>query len=189
MPSRRIPFKPGEYYHIYNRGPDRGRIFFENENYLFLLNRINKYSHKFNISVLVYCLMPNHYHFLLRQNSHDTISVFMQRIFNSYTKAINKRYNRSGTLFEGRFKSKIVSAQAYLLHLCAYIHRNPLQAGLSSRLGDWAYSNLPEWLGLRKGALFKEKFRNELFTSEEKYLVFLEAYNSPDDLSKFISFE
>ncbi|KAA3657939.1 MAG: transposase, partial [Calditrichaeota bacterium] len=88
--KRRVQFVQGNYYHVYNRGANRDKIFREDENYLFLLKRLGKFALKFNISVIAYCLIPNHYHFLLRQNSEKSINDFMQRTFNSYTKAFNR---------------------------------------------------------------------------------------------------
>ena len=89
--------------------------------------------------------MPNHYHFLLRQTGDYSVSEFMQSIFNAYTKAFNKMYKRTGTLFEGPFKAIEVLKEDHLLHLCRYIHRNPLEAGLVKNISDWPYSNYTEW--------------------------------------------
>ena len=99
--KRPVQFEKGCYYHIYNRGANRETIFREDANYLFLLKRLSEQVMKKKISVVAYCLMPNHYHFLLRQDSNAAISELIQAIFNSYSKAFNKKYNRSGTLFEG----------------------------------------------------------------------------------------
>ncbi|MBC8181000.1 transposase, partial [candidate division KSB1 bacterium] len=112
---------------MYNRGTNDQNIFFSEENYLFFLKKVKKYKEKFCISVIAYCLMPNHYHFLLSQEADYSISQFIQAIFNSYAKAFNKMYNRTGTLFEGTFKSIHVHSSEYLVHLCRYVHRNPIE--------------------------------------------------------------
>ena len=130
MARRKTEFCKDNYYHIYNRGSCRQLVFQSNENYLFLLKRFGEALAGKSIEVIAYCLMPNHYHFLLRQDKEHTISDLMQKTFNSYSKAFNKMYNRSGTLFEGPFKSIHVDKDNYLIHLCRYIHRNPLEAGL-----------------------------------------------------------
>jgi REP element-mobilizing transposase RayT len=119
MSKIKTVFERGNYYHIYNREINKQVIFRENKNYLFLLDRVQKYVQKFDVSIIAYCLMPNHYHFLVRQNSDKSISDFIQAIFNSYTKAFNNRHNRSGPLFEGRFRLIKVDKQDYLIHLCA----------------------------------------------------------------------
>jgi len=131
-PYRRIQFTPGQYYHIYNRGSGHRSIFREQDNYLFVLRLVKKYASAFDISVIAYCLMPNHYHFLLRQDGTEAAGLLPQRVFNSYTKAFNKRYDCSGTLFEGRYEAIHVDKEGYLLHLCRYIHANPVKDGLDA---------------------------------------------------------
>lgn len=181
MPRRKRQFIAGEYYHIYNRGTNKCRIFLSDENYRFLLKRVKDAVAKFNIAVIAYCLMPNHYHFLLRQNSDLSISDFMQFIFNSYSKAFNAVYNRSGTLFEGPFQNVHVDKESYLIHLCRYIHRNPIdgEKPLVSNLMDWTYSNYPEWLELRNGTLVDKVFILERFQDKSAYQEFVLDYEPP----------
>ncbi len=136
MARREIAFLPGMYYHIYNRGAGRSLIFRAEENYRFLLRRVRENTTTYDISTIAYCLMPNHYHFAFRQDGDRPISALMQAVFNSYSKAYNKAYHRSGTLFEGPFQAVAIEKFEYLLHLCRYIHRNPLDAGLVSHPAD-----------------------------------------------------
>ena len=147
MSKREVVFLSGQYYHVYNRGANKEPIFRDEQNYLFLLKRIKKYAAQYQIAIIAYCLMPNHYHFLLRQDGEATVSDFMQAVFNSYTKAFNKMYARTGTLFEERFRAIAVQKYEYLLHLCRYIHRNPLNAGLVKHPAEWPFSNYLEWVG------------------------------------------
>lgn len=151
MPYRKVQFAQGQFYHIYNRGVAQQPIFQEKENYLFLLRRVKKYASAFDITVVAYCLMPNHYHFLLHQDDQIPAGRLPQRVFNSYTKAFNKRYDRTGTLFEGPLKAIHVDQDHYLLHLCRYIHANPVKHGLVSDLEQWPYSNYLEWIAARDG--------------------------------------
>ena len=118
MPYRKVQFARGYYYHVYNRGIEHQPIFQETDNYEFLLCRIKQYANTLQIAVVAYCLMLNHYHFLLRQDGDTSISLLMQRVFNSYTKAYNKRYGRQGTLFEGPYRAKHVDRESYLRHVC-----------------------------------------------------------------------
>ena len=99
MPQKRPEYFPGGIYHLYNRGAHRVTIFREPANYLFVLRNLKKYLRELNLSLLAYCLMPNHYHFLVRQNGTARAGLLTQRVFNSYSKAYNKRYQHSGTLF------------------------------------------------------------------------------------------
>ena len=176
MAHRKVIFLAGHYYHVYNRGSNRELIFRKPENYKFLLTRVKDNSSKFDITVVAYCLMPNHYHFLLRQDGEHTIGKFIQGIFNSYTKAFNKAFNRKGTLFEGPFKALLVEKETHLLHLCRYIHRNPLEAGLVTSLDDWPYSNYLEWVGRRSGNLYDEKFVQNHFVTSDEYESFVLDY-------------
>lgn len=186
MARRKIEFKAGHYYHIFNRGSNRELIFRESNNYRFLLSRVKDYSSRFNISVIAYCFMPNHYHFLLRQNGAELISAFVQRTFNSYTKAFNKTYQRTGTLFEGPFKSVHIDKDSQLIHLCRYIHRNPLEAGLVTNLEDWPYSNYLEWIGKRAGTLYDANFVQDQFINSDDYERFVLDYVPPKDMVRTI---
>src|SRR5574339_475510 len=103
-------WQKGMYYHIYNRGARQVTIFREAANYLFTISKIKEYSQAQKISVLVYCLMPNHYHFLVRQDGEESAGHLPQYVFNSYSKAYNQMYSHSGTLFEGRFRAKVVQS-------------------------------------------------------------------------------
>jgi len=120
--------------------------------------------------------MPNHYHFLLRQDGDQSAGLLPQRLFNSYTKAYNKRYDQSGTLFEGRYQAKEVGNENYLLHLCRYIHANPVKDALVSDLVDWEYSNYLEWIGERQGKLFDRDFVKEYFDAPQDYRNFVLDY-------------
>ena len=118
MPRRTIPFVPGVYYHIYNRGNNRQKIFFQSDNYRYFLYNMKKYLAPV-ASITAYCLMPTHYHILARvqtsevlddqnrigmkleKTSEVSLSRAMMRLSVSYTKAINKRFSRVGSLFQG----------------------------------------------------------------------------------------
>ncbi len=196
MPKARrdtVQFLPHGYYHIYNRGARRLTLFHENDNYIFVLNRIKKYLQRFDLAMIAYCLMPNHYHLLIRQNSEHAAGLLPQRVFNSYSKAYNKRYNHSGTLFEGRFKAKAVDSDAYLLHLCRYIHANPVKHKFCNELEEWPYSNYQEWIGSRQGTLIDRAFVDSRFPVADEYeafvLEFLRMSELPEELSYLKGFD
>ena len=117
--------------------------------------------------------MPNHYHFLIRQGTDHSAGLLPQRLFNSYSKAYNKRYDHSGTLFEGNYKVRWVQDTTYLLHLCRYIHANPAADGLVVDPADWPYSNYLEWIGERDSALVDRDFIRQHFRSAEEYRRFV----------------
>ena len=112
------------------------------------------------------------------QTGNVTISEFMFSIFNGYSKAFNKMYNRKGPLFQGPFQSILVDDNSYLMHLIRYIHRNPVdkEYPLVNRLIDWPYSNYPEWIGQRQGKLFNAKWLYDCFQSPVDYKNFVLDY-------------
>jgi putative transposase len=188
---KQTDYQQGGYYHIYNRGAHRESIFREPDNYLFVLTNMKKYCRELSVTFVAYCLLPNHYHFLLRQDGATAASLLPQRIFNSYTKAYNKRYAHSGTLFEGNFKPKPVANESYLFHLCRYIHGNPVKHGLVQKLEDWPYSNYLEWVDARPGTLVDRAFVDNFFPDRREYVEFVADYlrgkdKLPDGLDEYL---
>ena len=167
---------PGSYYHIYNRGVNKSTLFQEEDNYLFVLHKAGYYCQEFNLTLIAYCLMPNHYHFLVRQDGDQPAGLLPQRIFNSYTKAYNRKYEHSGTLFERRYQVKQVESEVQLRHLCRYIHANPVKDGFVADVEDWPFSNYLEWIGKRGGKLVDHAFIREHFQSTKDYADFVEDY-------------
>ena len=162
------------YYHVYNRGNNYQAIFFERENYLHFLRLIRQYLVSQNIVVLAYCLMPNHYHFLV-ECDRASLSKAMQIASIAYTKGINKRFNRVGALFQGKYKAALVYSDEYLVHLVRYIHLNPVKAGLVESAQEWEFSSYCEYAGVRRGTLPKLEMIRSLFDSEMQYQSFLEG--------------
>ncbi len=151
MPYRNAEFRTGEHYHVYNRGINREPIFFDDKNYVFFLRKWRGFLEQ-TADVLAYCLMPNHYHFLLRLLA-DELSDAMQSFSQSYAKAINLQRKRTGPLFQGRFQAIHVDEDVYLRHLTRYIHLNPVAAGLVPYPEDWTWSSYREYLRRREGTL------------------------------------
>jgi len=209
MPRREIPFLPDQYYHFYNRGNNCQGVFFERENYFYFLKGIQKYLCGV-VNVLAYCLMPTHYHILVRVKSlplQQTSEVFktsevlaaeasrqvslaMQKFGISYTKAINKRFSRVGALFQGQFQGKPVRNYPHLLSLCVYIHANPVKDGLVALPEDWEYSNYLEWIGLRPGILVDREFIRENFGTPAEYqqlvMDYIKTRNLPEDVRIYL---
>jgi putative transposase len=194
MPRARkeiLSWFPGGLYHVYNRGARQGSICREPANYLFIIARMKEYSKRLGVSVIAYCLMPNHYHFLLRQDGEMAAGLLPQRVFNSYTKAYNKRYKQSGTLFEHRFQAKSITESNYLFQLCRYIHANPVKDGLVADPSDWPYSNYLDWIGEREGTLLDRTFIREQFTNGAEYKTFVLDYLRnrvlPEDVQRYLN--
>ena len=148
--SRTFSFELGEYYHCYGRGTEKRRIFLNKKDYdrfiallfvcngaetihlsdhgeksfydLFLIKRENTL-----VEIGAYCLMPNHFHLLLREKREGGLSLFMQKLMTAYTMYFNKKYERTGVLFESRFKAQHANTDRYLKYLFSYIHLNPVK--------------------------------------------------------------
>jgi putative transposase len=191
MPRRTLPLVPGEYYHLYNRGANRQKIFFERENYLFFLRRVRTYligetqtsevseTSEVYTTIVAYCLMPNHFHLLVCPHD-DQLSRRMQRFTISYTKAMNRRYERVGPLFQGQFQAAHVDRNEYLLHLSRYFHLNPVAAGWAEQPEDWEFSSYRDYVGLRQGTLPVPDIILSQFPSQSAYREFVESYKPSD---------
>jgi REP element-mobilizing transposase RayT len=143
-----FPLIKNEYYHIYNRAIAGNLLFRENRNYLFFLSKIEKYILP-DAELIAYCLMPNHYHFILKLNT-DNISTAMQRMALSYVKSYNIVYQQSGHLFQSPYQRIHITNLNYLLHLSRYIHLNPVKAQIVQKAENWEYSSYLEYIGLRE---------------------------------------
>ncbi len=173
MPTRRVPLISGEYYHLYNRGNNYEETFLTRENFSYFLKLWRKYLFDNDVEVICYCLMPNHYHFLVYLMT-DNLSKLMQPFLLAYTNSFNRRHKRVGALFQGRFKTKHVNNTEYLLHLSRYIHLNPFKAGLVSSPEEWEFSSYQEYIGLRQGTLPKTNIIIDDFEKPSEYKDFVE---------------
>ena len=173
----------GKYYHIYNRGCNRLPIFFKDENYRFLIQKFINTIGKYDIDIFTYCLMPNHYHILVRQNSDTSISKWLKTVFNGYSKAINKQENRKGTIFEGRAKNKEITNERHLMHLIRYIHYNPVQSGIVTKAEAWEFSDYSDWIGIRKNKLFNNHLMKQYFSNHKNYKKFFDDYEDSQKIT------
>lgn len=184
MPRRKVSFRAGEYYHVYNRGVNRGVVFFERENYLFFLRKLRQLvvcesqtdmqQSRPAADIIAYCLMPNHYHLLVKLNE-NTFSKRMQSFTQSYTNAINKQRGRVGPLFQGRFQAVHVEQREYLLHLTRYIHLNAVDAGIVRLPEKWEFSSYLDYTGSRMGTLPRVDVVMSEFDSSMSYREFVES--------------
>jgi|SRR3989344_983384 len=185
--ANRQPIQLYEWYHCFNRGVDKRRVFLEERDYerllllmylskfegcveLFsernicfeaILKEINHASRRPIVEIGVYALMPTHFHFVLKEIIEGGISLFMQKVFTGYTMYFNRKYERTGALFAGTFKSKHVADDRYLKHLTSYVHLNPgelfdtkwkekrsITLAVENGLKKYPYSSLAEFMGI-----------------------------------------
>jgi len=176
MAQQKISPRVCHFYHVYNRGNNRQLIFFERENYLYFLRLIRQNLAANGVDVVAHCLMPNHYHLLVYLQT-DTLTAAMKSLSLSYTKAINKRCDRVGALFQGKFQRVLVTHTKHLIYLTRYIHLNPVKAKFVEQPGDWEFSSYLEYAGLRKGTLPKLDLVKEQIQGDRAYLLFLEDHH------------
>jgi REP element-mobilizing transposase RayT len=188
-----MQFSEGSFYHIYNRGNNKRRIFFDERNYDFFLQKVRKYIGS-RASILAWCLMPNHFHFLIYATN-DTVAHVKETpvkvnaltegirlLLSSYTKAIQKQEGITGNLFQQ--KTKCVCADDYLTTAFHYIHQNPFRANLVHRIEDWSWSSFPEYLGLAPAGICARDLMEEYIGTDEDRLL-TDAYAAIPD--EFIS--
>lgn len=209
--ERKFSFAPEEYFHIFNRGTEKREIFTISDDYkrfiktLYLCNSVNPiklrdvpkketFSYEREetlVDIGAYCLMPNHFHLLVRAKNDGGVSSFMEKIQTAHSMYFNKRYGRSGSLFQGPFKAEHVSRDEYLKYLFAYIHLNPIKLIDS----DWKdkgienYEKAEKYLSDYKHSSYSDYFgedrqENAVLNS----IAFPTYFNNPNKFKDFINF-
>jgi len=204
---RKTALVPGEWYHLYNRGTDRREIFATEKDYerflrlIYLCNSSSPADLKLQgetlydatlvdrgetlVDLAAYCLMPNHFHFLVREKAEGNISRFMQKLTTGYTMYFNKRHERSGALFQGVFKSQHAKDDRYFKYVISYIHLNPVkliepkwkETGINNKdtasdyLREYRYSSYPDYTGKNRleGILINQPALNEFMPTPKSF--------------------
>ena len=182
---------PDAWHHVMNLGRRREAIFRDQDDYLRFVELLGQGSAMWNVRIAAFCLMPNHYH-LLVQTPGANLSRFMRHVDGVYTQRFNRNHNFDGSLFRGRYKAILVDADTYLLELLRYIHRNPLRAGLASRLDRYAWSSHKGYLfGSRRWSWLHSEFVLSMLVEDKAkqaaaYREFMAEAES-DELAGFFS--
>jgi len=198
----------GGIYHIYNRGVEKRKVFIDEKDHLRFISDLLEFNDKnpaINLNyhtthkqylevrlpnkeeiveIFAFCLMPNHFHLILKQKKERGITEFMRKLGTGYTNYFNKRYNRVGSLFQGKFKSIGITTDAHFLHLPYYIHSNPLdliapkwrkgEIGNYKKainfLEQYRWSSYPDYIGKQNFPLITQReFILSLFHNENEY--------------------
>lgn len=205
MPGRRVVLATREHYHLFNRGNAHQPIFFGLRDYQRFLKTVNYYQYtspslrlskylllarekraevlerltqkgKLLVEIFCFCLMPNHYHFLLKQKEENGISKFMSQLQNSYTKYFNVKRQRVGSVFQGQFRAVRVETDEQLIHLSRYIHLNPYSSFVVKSLDelkDYPWSSLSDYLGEGEHSFLKRKLISDFFEDSKDYQRFV----------------
>ena len=166
-----MQLQPGQCYHIYNRGNNQEAIFFAPQNYLYFLRKIRQHLLP-QMRLLAWCLMPNHFHLLVQirdKTSAAACGAAFRTLLSSYTRAIQKQENRTGSLFQQNTKAKDMrdGAENYGFTCFQYVHQNPLRARLVTDLALWPWSSYLDYTGARNGTLCDQVVARELFDLPE----------------------
>ena len=196
-------FVADNYYHVFNRGNGKQNIFLDSEDYEFFLLRLKEnlfpkttiplmtvirgenktnshttYVRKLlppnSFDLICYCLMPNHYHFLIKQNGDTSIAKLIAKVCTGYSKYFNKKYEHSGHLFQDKFRAVLVDSNEYLLWLSAYIHDNPKTAGLVKKLSNYPWSSYNDYVSEQEGDLCEDDIIMSQFKNKNDYKKFVE---------------
>ncbi len=162
------------YYHIFNRGNNMCDIFIEQNNYDYFLSLLTKYIIPI-ADIYSYCLLKNHFHLLVRINDIDDenqISQSFANMFNAYAKAINRRYNRKGSLFQRKFKRAIIDSEEYLREVIIYINLNPVYHKFVNKAEKYKYSSYNALVSNKPTQLKREEVI-DLFEDKENFKFYI----------------
>jgi len=169
-------------YHIVNRGVEQRVVFVDREDYERFEELMGEYAKSYTITIHNYCLMSNHYHLLIEISS-ETLSKFMRQLNMNYAIYFNKKYKRSGHLWQGRYKSWYITDEAYLYTLMCYIEQNPLKANIVQKLEEYPYSSYHHFLNYPKiPHLLKSSFITQNYQYDKDAIV--EFLTQPIDSSQ-----
>lgn len=163
---------PSAFFHIIVRGNNREKVFRDDADYVRYLEKLLYFSREGDITLYAYCFMPNHIHLLLEMGT-ISLSKVLQRFHTWYTQYFNRRHDRVGHLFQGRYKAIVCDKDAYLLELVRYIHLNPVRAGLVDNLEDYPWSSHRIYSGADKSGVIDPSF------------VLVQFSNDPSTARKF----
>jgi putative transposase len=160
-------------HHIIQRGNNRQKVFFAQETRKKYLSLLKEYLEKWDASLLVYCLMSNHVHLLIRPNLEESLAKIMQGVSLCYTQYFNRRYKKTGRLWESRYHSCIVDKERYLWMVARYIEQNPVRAKIVRNAENYSYSSARAHITGEEDKILGEA----LFSEDERseYIRFIKA--------------
>jgi len=166
MRCKKEQFQEGAIFHIYNRTVSNTLMFRNDSDYLLFLVKFKKTIQFYPCSIFAYCLMPTHFHFLMRQDSNSQLFRIFNHVLSYYVQVYNRKYERRGRLLDGPLQHKQILHPHHLFLVCQYIHCNPVKDGLAVNADAWKYSNYKEWTGRRSGSLYSDELLREYFNND-----------------------
>lgn len=182
MPRVKRKLSPTHIYHVINRGNNKSNIFLDKADKYIYRDILSKKKEKFGFEIYGYCLMDNHIHLVINEDN-SLISDIMKSINISYVGYFNKKYDRVGHLFQGRFKSEIVDSDRYLLTLIRYIHNNPVKARMVNKLEDYLWSSYNSYLKYKTDYLINTNYILDIISNNkiEAIKSFIKFSNEEND--------
>ncbi len=215
---RKVHFQNGNYYHIYNRGVDKRKIFMDDKDYLRFLRSIKEFNnieisgslYRRNylkrkgaklpvgslapsialVDIVCFILLPNHYHFLIKQTMNDGVMKFFHKLGGGYTNYFNFRYNRIGSLFQGPYNSVQITTNEYLFYVSAYINGNS-EIHKIAKAEKWTWSSYQDYLSEEKEKFCAKQIILNQFNNVKEYkkyvdIVIKESSERKDDIKKYL---
>ncbi|MBP6732566.1 MAG: transposase [Chitinophagales bacterium] len=178
-----MQFEQGVLYHVYNRSINKELLYKSDENYRYFMEKFVFYLDN-KIDVLAYCLMPTHFHFFVRATADsDIIEKGFKNLFISYAKSINAAYERKGGIFQAKYKKDEIANDFHLSTIVAYIHLNPVKAGLCNAPADWKYSSYNAMLSDAPTKVKRDEIV-EWFGGKQRFVDAHKAYRGNDWIDK-----
>jgi putative transposase len=179
---------PNQPHHVIQQGNDLQIIFRDADDYLAFINWLRDASRQFKVAVHAYVLMTNHLHLLATPSDEQGLSKMMQWIGRHYVPYFNRKYGRTGTLWQGRYKATVIEADHYLMTCCRYIETNPVRSGLVASAGDYSWSSYPHHIGLKSDPVITDHplywaLGNTPFDREIAYKALIEQGVNEDDVA------
>jgi len=155
---RRVGVRAGTVHHVLNRGNQRALIFAKGHDYNGFVDLLREAGQRFPVDLLAFCLMPNHWHLVLRPESDDALPAYMQWICTTHVRRYQEHAGTAGTghVYQGRYKNFIVQTDRHLLSVLRYVEANALRAGLVSRAEDWPWSSFGLWVSGAADGLLRD---------------------------------
>jgi putative transposase len=179
---------PNQPHHIIQRGNDRQSIFRDTADYLAFLNWLRDASRQFKVAIHAYVLMTNHLHLLASPSDEQGLSKMMQWIGRHYVPYFNHKYERTGTLWQGRYKATVIDSERYLMTCCRYIELNPVRAGMVVAPADYSWSSYMHHIGIKPDSIITDHplywaLGNTPFEREVAYKALAEQGVNEEDVA------
>lgn len=181
---------PGYPHHVIQRGNNRQALFADRDDYLSLLDYLAEGGQKYEVAIHAYVLMSNHFHLLATPAHETSLPSLMQALGRRYVRRFNNRHERSGTLWEGRYRATIVESERYLIACMVYMELNPVRAGMVAQPGDYPWSSYAHQTGMRHDPLITPHslywaLGNTPFSREAAYRSVVEAGLGAEEVNRF----